>query len=1050
MSRARSRRRPNRLTAAWWGSALTAALALIGLIIISGAPGSARLALRADTYNQMTGVGSTVSAVTVNWTSGLLDSSNQPITSTTTSSDGGSELDPNSDRAAGTGTLSFMDSEFKSLQVTVSQTEDIGQQGITVSWSGAQPPPNASPQLDFLQMMECYGDSDSGPSPEGCEFGSLGKVAQGTQNAGIGDRGGYLCGTATTPGTIAPSTAKPPAAEQTPGDSSYGCDTYEPAAETTAHCDTTTLNLPANDTCASGRFYVPFVPVNDPSSPVYEQTNLTKQFDQFNTNEVQFAPTGGDGTGQVQFETLTANQSPELGCGELESNGQTRNCWLVIVPRGSYEPNGYHASLTAPGLDFEGKFIDTSPLSASNWAQRIQIHLGYSPLAANCPPDVVPQAMVGTQVAFRAVNSWEQALNQQAQCSRIYSYTASTESESTSRLEGATSGGAGLAFTTIPIGNEATREGGTAPTLPTILYAPVAVTAIDFGFNINDGTSGETTTPVNLTPALVARSLTQVYQYDLPDYQIEPKEQPAGTTWWAQQNPLNISLDPEFHKLNPEVTPVEAAHTIAPLITGDHSGDNQLLWDYVQSDPATAAWLDGGPADASDPVQADPDEASLNLGASPVPDSFPLNYKGEVFCADVSAIPSSCPQPPQGSPAGVKGGTPLTSTALLAIQSSYDQAASTVLQASDSALVPTWNSGATAPDGSAGYWSTVGTEPPGQTFMWAANDMPDLAAYGLISAALCDASGSNCVQPSVDSVSAALSSAATDSAGLLQVNPTTVPTGAYPLTDVIYAAVPTDQSPAALDNYADFISYAAGQGQTEGSLQGDLPAGYLPLTSALQTQAQSVVTQLKALAGGTGSSSASPSTSATGTTSATPTPSTSGNQQQTTTGGNTTGGGNTSGGGTTTTGGNTTGGRNTTGGGTTTGGNTTGGTTTGGQTSATTAASAHATTSTCTPASTPASTSSPAPTASGTAAPSQTATAPASTACATPQAFDVFPPSAQAVAAGTTPDTLVGSVRGVLIIVLVIGVAGALAGGLLRYGRMPGRGRPSRTGAGKS
>jgi hypothetical protein len=1001
-----------------------AAFALAGLVVISVAPGSAHLALRADDYNQITGVGATSSAVTVKWTDGLLNSTNQPITGSS-STDGGSELDPNSDRAAGTGSLSFMDSEFKSLQVTVSQTENIGQQGITVSWTGAEPPPSASPQFNFLQMMECYGDSDSGPSPEGCEFGSAGMLGGNPVNAGVGDRGGYLCGTATTPGTVAPSLTNPPDAEQTPGDPSYGCDTEEPTAETTSHCDTTTANLPADRTCADGAFYVPFVPANNPSSPVYQQTNLTSEFNQFNSNEVQFAPSNSDGTGQRQFETLTANQAPGLGCGQLESNGQTRNCWLVIVPRGSFEPNGYEASLSASGLDFEGKFIDTSPLSASNWAQRIQIHLDYSPLAANCPPTVVPQGMVGTQVAFRAVNSWEQALNQQAQCSRVYSYTASTESENTSQLEGATSGGAGLAFTTVPIGDEVTRAGGTAPTLPAILYAPVAVTAIDFGFNINTANSGETTTPMNLTPALVARSLTQVYQYDLPDYQIEPSEQPAGQTFWAAKNPINISEDPEFQKLNPEVTPISLAHTTAPLITGDHSGDNQLLWDYVQSDPATAAWLDGGAADASDPVQADPDEASLNLGASPVPDSFPLNYKGEVFCADVYVTPSACPQPPANSAAGTKGGTPLTSTALLAVQNNYDQAASTVLQGSDSALVPIWNPNGTAPDGSQGYWGSVGAEPPGSTFIWAANDMPDLAAYGLIAAALCDASGSNCVQPSVDSVSAALSSATTDSAGLLQVDPATVPTGAYPLTDVIYAAVPTDQSATALSNYADFISYAAGQGQTEGSSQGDLPAGYLPLTSGLQAQAQSVVTQLRALASGTSSSTT------------TPTPSPSNTQQQTTTGGGstTTGGGTTTGGASTTTGG----GSTTTGGGTTTGGasTTTGGVTTGGQTP-TTSATQPAASSACTPTASPSATASP----TGTASPSQTAAgtaAPTGTACAsgspTPTvAFDVLPPAAQAAADGKTPGTAVGSVRTVLIIVLIIGAAGALAGGLLRSG----------------
>ena len=66
-----------------WGSALTAAFALIGLLAISGAPGSARRPCAADSYNQMTGIGSTASAITVNWTQRPAEHENQPIAGTT-------------------------------------------------------------------------------------------------------------------------------------------------------------------------------------------------------------------------------------------------------------------------------------------------------------------------------------------------------------------------------------------------------------------------------------------------------------------------------------------------------------------------------------------------------------------------------------------------------------------------------------------------------------------------------------------------------------------------------------------------------------------------------------------------------------------------------------------------------------------------------------------------------------------------------------------------------------------------------------------------------
>ena len=174
MTRRRLLRRRGLFAAAWWASMLMAVMALTALITIGF--GSGRVALAADAYNQMTGTGSTASAITVNWTAGLLNAENQPIT-TSSSTDGGAELSPNSDRAAAnpTSPLSFMYSDFKNIQVTVSQTQNISHQGITVSWQGALPTEQASgsPSVDYLQMMECWGDADTGPSPEDCQYGAI-------------------------------------------------------------------------------------------------------------------------------------------------------------------------------------------------------------------------------------------------------------------------------------------------------------------------------------------------------------------------------------------------------------------------------------------------------------------------------------------------------------------------------------------------------------------------------------------------------------------------------------------------------------------------------------------------------------------------------------------------------------------------------------------------------------------------------------------------------------------------------------------------------------
>src|SRR5262249_35017616 len=147
--------------------------------------------------------------------------------------------------------------------------------------------------------MECYGDSDTGPSPEDCEYGSAGMLGN-AANTSIGTRTGWLC----PPGS-APNPQNPPVGQS--GDPAQGCDPFEPTSESPPHCDPA---APAGNTCADGIFAVPFVPVVDPTHPIYQQTDLPNYFSEFNTNEVQGAITDQNGKGQQQFETLTKVQAP--------------------------------------------------------------------------------------------------------------------------------------------------------------------------------------------------------------------------------------------------------------------------------------------------------------------------------------------------------------------------------------------------------------------------------------------------------------------------------------------------------------------------------------------------------------------------------------------------------------------------------------------------------------------------------------------------------------------------------------------------------------------
>ena len=343
-------RATRRLAAALrWGGTMVAATALVALGLVN-ASSPARAASTPSGYDQMNGTGTTASFVTVPWTQGLLDSSNKPISNPPPTAP--VELNSNADRLSDSknGTQDshlsqywFMDNgvscqssncpdgngygAFKNITVTVSQTQDIGHGGITVSWTGAQPTNEAAEQGGFMQIMECYGNSPDGPSPEDCEYGQ-GLVAPGFAGT-LAGRVGNLCATNTISTTF-------PTRSLNGSQPGSGCDPSEPAPETPTHYPCTLTNgVETGTDCIPDDFSIPFVPENGAESALYQNgAELAQAFDQFSTNEVDVASTNSDGTGQQQFETLTSAQSSALGCGQQQPSGTPQGCWLVIVPRG--------------------------------------------------------------------------------------------------------------------------------------------------------------------------------------------------------------------------------------------------------------------------------------------------------------------------------------------------------------------------------------------------------------------------------------------------------------------------------------------------------------------------------------------------------------------------------------------------------------------------------------------------------------------------------------------------------------------------------------------
>jgi hypothetical protein len=762
--------------------------AVYALVTVSTVGPAVRARAAAPGVDQITGNGETASAVTASWSQGLLGADNRTVVA---------PRDPNS-------SLAFMYDDFKNLKVTVSQTQSLVNQAVKVSWTGGKSTIGVL-QGDFLQMMQCYGDANTGPDPENCEYGSKGMLPA-DANQGIGGRAGREC----VPGSV-PSTDFP---SKTPGgrDGSFpnnACDTREPTDPT--HDDTTPGNF--------GWYRVPFVPVGT-TDKLYDAApnpQYANYFDKFSTNEVQGATTNADGTGQQFFQVDTAIEAPGLGCGEVRSDSTPRDCWLVIVPRGEYKANGYKISTSTDTIN---RMTD-SPLGASNWAQRIQIHLGFAPVATNCAiGSAKERETVGTQVVSHAVFSWQLALNHAADCKTIYGYTAVPESTSTQQLTDSSSG-VGLAFTTIPIGAEAARKGAPLQVSEPIVYAPVAVSALTLAFNINISSSGGyIPTPIKLTPRLLAKALTQSYRSDLPDV----TNNHAGRQW-AAHNPDFITTDPEFMKLNPGVNAPSSFNPVAPLLTEDLSALNQQVWAWIDSDRAARDWLSGNPD--TNGMVINPNYKRLKLNQAPI-DSFP---RADPTCFNTE------PDLGEREP----GRCTLN---LLPYVNDYTDAATRIRTANNPEAAG-WDPQALAPDGQSGWFGGGGIEVLGQQFMWGLTDSANVAGLGLVPADLCDAAGQHCVGPATSSVSTALANAMPDSTGILHVDPAHPGSGGYPLVNVTYAAAQLDQPAAARNDYASLIQYAATTGQTPGVDPGQLPHGYLPLPSALRNQAMAATVELR-------------------------------------------------------------------------------------------------------------------------------------------------------------------------------------------------------------
>ncbi|MGH3786631.1 MAG: hypothetical protein ACRDRG_08780 [Pseudonocardiaceae bacterium] len=661
-------------------------------------------------------------------------------------------LTDSADTKSGTG-------EFANLEVTVSQTKNLINQTVTVSWTGGVPtvPSFTSLGIHYLQIMQCWGDDPNGPDRTQCQYGAL------TQNS-------------------------PPAGDWVR--SRQATTTVVDPKETLKRSDHQNVHVP---------FWA--VGTARPTDP--DLRGASDYFGRLSTNEIPVARTGGDGTGLEFFEVQTLRQAPGLGCGAPVTTGgvtEGRSCWLVIVPRGNTEVDG-----TARTGENSSTNLDSSPLSQTNWDNRIVFPLEFLPVGQACPLGAPERRVIGHELAVDAVSRWQPALC--AEDDTLYSYTQLSDDVTRNLLlEGSSPG---LALMTDPIPT------ARAPPDRSLVYAPVALSGLAIAFNIEHQPpfsapeadqllNGVRFASMKLTPRLVAKLLTQSYRHAV-----------AGAPDYLKNNPEGLTVDPEFLDLNPEYRGFATFHRPTDALVQLGGADvTSLLWSWVKADPDASAFLAGTPDQSG--MMINPHNKDLALPTS----TFPRNDQtcDNAGLCTLDFHPYANDMHDAGRSAS-RGDT----------------------QAQEPEVV----------NGIPGR-RRADLQAPGRRAVLAVVDTATASRYSLPTAALRNAVGQFVTPTTVSLLAGAAAMKPSAVAGVLESDVSATDPAAYPLTALSYAVTsPSTLDAAAGKDYAALVLYAAGPGQQPGAEPGRLPAGMAPLPDALRAQAAAAAATIEAQAGTT-------------------------------------------------------------------------------------------------------------------------------------------------------------------------------------------------------
>ena len=496
-----------------------------------------------------------------------------------------------------------------------------------------------------------------------------------------------------------------------------------------------------------------------------------------------YSTTAPNGRGSLDIQILIASQNQLLGCGVHHQ------CSLVIVPSQGGNTLASPAVCSDHSADLggtaEGQFAFSRQTGQCSWADRIVVPLSFVPAPTDCPIGSASFAALGSPMLDRAMEQWLAALCGQRDPLTITYNPAITEPEAVADLP---TGLGDVALTS--------RPGPTVIGSRHYAYAPVAISAVSIAYWVDNPVTGQPVTTLRLDPRLVAKLITQSYNFENEGcgHGVAPPK--IGCDNAVDGNPISLFADPEFTSLNPQVmTPAGYGRSFQiPTVESGHSDMTWQVTRWIADNAAATSFMAG---------HFDPWGMHVNT------DYMGLKYPNDTFTGQDNYPVIAHKYSPD---------FPL---------SSVDQ-----LQAQNRDNGTDWETDDT------GNFPKDPVEVPGERALFAIIDEGSAAAFKFPVAEIRNDRG-RYVAPSASSMAAALPSMATTGGNHItkQVDFSKQRAGAYPLTMVIYAMVPTSGTSAKkAAAIARFLDYVAGPGQRRGLQTGELPPGFVPLNARMRTQ----------------------------------------------------------------------------------------------------------------------------------------------------------------------------------------------------------------------